>query len=187
MTLRFDIMPTPLVGLKLCIRQRVVDERGQFERMFCSRELWEAGFTAPLAQSNLSVTTTMGTVRGMHFQRPPSREMKLVSCINGSIFDVAIDLRRGSKTFLKWYGVELSADNRKAMLVPAGFAHGFQALSENASLIYYHTAPYDHAIEGGLDALDPTLGIMWPLKIALRSSRDSAFERVTNAFEGLDT
>ncbi|MBY0410997.1 MAG: dTDP-4-dehydrorhamnose 3,5-epimerase family protein, partial [Burkholderiaceae bacterium] len=135
---RLALTPLPLQGLYRVQRQYVADERGYFSRIFCAVELAEAGWSAPVAQVNHSHTTHRGTVRGMHYQRPPHAEMKLVSCLQGEVWDVAVDLRRGSPTFLQWHAERLSADNGCAMLIPTGVAHGFQALTDHVTLLYAH-------------------------------------------------
>ncbi len=184
MTSQFSIQESALEGLMVCTRRQIGDQRGFFERLFCSDELKRAGFTTSVCQANLSHTAAAGTVRGLHFQLPPAQETKLVSCISGTIFDVAVDLRRGSKTFLQWHGEELSSGNRRAMLIPAGFAHGFQALSEDCTMVYFHAAPYDPELESGLDAADPAIGVRWPLDFTLRSRRDTSFQCIGSDFEG---
>ena len=126
---RFRIQSTPLSGLQVITRQMLGDHRGFLSRLFCADELAQAGWTKPIAQINHTYTAKKGTVRGMHFQHPPHAEMKLVSCIRGEVWDVAVDLRANSPTFLHWHAEVLSADNHKALLIPEGFAHGFQTLS----------------------------------------------------------
>jgi dTDP-4-dehydrorhamnose 3,5-epimerase len=121
----------------------------------------------------------------MHFQYPPHAETKLVSCLRGAVFDVAVDLRKGSPTFLRWQAQEISAENRLALLIPAGFAHGFQALSDECELLYVHSAPYVAAAEGGLNPRDAALAIGWPLAIAEMSERDAGHPPVGPDFEGL--
>ena len=116
-------------------RQPLQDARGLFERMFCADELAAAGWTQPIAQINHSVTRQRGSVRGLHYQRPPHAEMKLVSCLRGEVWDVAVDLRAGSPTFLQWHAEHLSPSNACALLIPPGFAHGFQALTDDAELL----------------------------------------------------
>lgn len=169
---RFTLHDTPLGGLKLVERQRAGDERGWFSRFFCREELAQFGTGGTIAQINQTLTHSTGTVRGLHFQRPPYSETKLVSCIRGEVFDVAVDLRPASPTFLKWYGAVLSADNGCALMIPAGFAHGFQTLVADCELLYLHDVPYAPGAEGGVNALDPTLAISWPLPVALLSDRD---------------
>jgi dTDP-4-dehydrorhamnose 3,5-epimerase len=170
---RFTITDLPLTGLRLVERQRLGDTRGFLSRLFCSDELRRVGWTKPIVQVNLSYTARRGTVRGMHFQRPPHAEMKLVSCIHGEVWDVAVDTRPDSETFLQWHAERLSADNGHALLLPEGFAHGFQALSNDVELLYCHSAAYAPAAEAGLNPKDPLLAIAWPLQIAEISARDA--------------
>lgn len=184
---RFEIAATPLPGVTVVERQLLGDERGYLARLFCSESLREAGWDGPVAQINHTFTARRGTVRGMHFQRPPHAEIKLVSCIRGTVFDVVVDLRAGSPTYLRWYGTELSAANRRALLVPMGCAHGFQTLTENCELVYVHSAPYIAASEGGVDALDPRLAIAWPEVVATRSARDESHPPITDSFQGIET
>ena len=144
---------------------------------------------APLARAAEStqpvVEIEQGAVRGMHFQRPPHAEMKLVTCLHGVIWDVAVDLRAGSSTFLKWHAEELSAENRRALLIPEGFAHGFQALTDNCELLYLHSAPYAREAEAGLNPGDPMLSVVWPLAIAELSSRDAQHPMLNESFAGV--
>jgi dTDP-4-dehydrorhamnose 3,5-epimerase len=172
---RFTCRTTPIQGLIVAERKPMRDERGFFCRFFCQEELSAFGFRQNVAQINHTLTRQRGTVRGMHFQRAPHEETKLVSCLAGEVFDVAVDLRPGSPTYLKWYGETLSARNFRSMLIPKGFAHGFQTLTEDCELIYLHGEAYAPDFEAGLNALDPALGIAWPLPAAQMSSRDRAF------------
>lgn len=182
---RFTLSDLPLAGLKLVQRQRLGDSRGFLARMFCSEELAAAGWTRPIAQINHTLTAKSGTIRGMHFQRPPHAEMKLVSCLRGEVWDVAVDFRAGSPTFLQWHAERLAAENGCAMLIPEGFAHGFQALSDDAELLYCHSAAHAADAEGGLHPLDPALSIPWPLPVGELSSRDSRHPLLHQPFEGL--
>ncbi len=182
---RFSIADLPLAGLKLIERQRLGDSRGFLSRLFCAEEMAAAGWTDPVAQINHTRTATRGTVRGMHFQHPPHAEMKLVSCIRGEVWDVAVDLRDGSPTFLRWHAETLSADNRRAMLIPQGFAHGFQALTDEVELLYCHSAAYCATADAGLNPLDPRLGIGWPLPVDGLSTRDAAHPKIASGFEGV--
>jgi dTDP-4-dehydrorhamnose 3,5-epimerase len=182
---RFAIQSLPLSGLKLVERQRMGDARGFLSRLFCSHELALAGWTEPIAQINHSYTARRGTVRGMHFQYPPHTDAKLVSCLRGVVWDVAVDLRAGSPTFLQWHAQQLSPDNGCAMLIPAGFAHGFQTLSDDVELIYCHAAAHTPDFEGAFDALDPRLAIAWPLAIAERSARDQSHPLLEANFDGI--
>lgn len=170
---RFDVTELPLSGLKLVSRKRLGDSRGFLSRLFCAAELAAAGWIKSIAQINHTYTSQRGTVRGMHFQRPPHAEMKLVSCIRGEVWDVAVDVRADSPSFLHWHAERLSADNGHALLIPEGFAHGFQSLTDDVELLYCHSAGYDAPSEGGLNPRDPRLEISWPLPIAALSPRDS--------------
>lgn len=182
---RFTVTDLPLAGLKRVQRERLGDSRGFLQRLFCADELAMAGWIKPVAQINHTHTAKQGTVRGMHFQRPPHAEMKLVTCIQGQVWDVAVDVRSGSPTFLHWHAERLTAENGCALLIPEGFAHGFQALTDDVELLYCHSAAYAAQAEGGLNPLDPRLGIAWPLSIAELSARDAAHALVTPDFEGV--
>lgn len=180
-----DIVTTSLAGLQLVQRKRLEDARGYFSRLFCAEELAEAGFRLPVAQINQTLTRRQGAVRGLHFQHPPHAEDKFVSCLRGEIFDVAVDLRRDSPTFLRWHAEVLSASNQRSLLIPQGFAHGFQALSENCELLYLHSRPYAAQAEGALHVADPMLAIEWPLPVAELSARDAAHRYIDDTFRGI--
>ena len=182
---RFTIAPTGIAGVFSVTRRRLADERGYLSRLFEPEELSAAGWRGPVAQINETGTAKAGTVRGLHFQHPPHAEMKLVTCTVGSIFDVAVDLRKESPTYMRSVAVELSEENGCALLIPHGCAHGFQALSDDVRMIYLHSAPYAAAHEDGLDATDPALSIDWPLPVVNRSPRDEALPRIAQGFEGL--
>lgn len=182
---RFEIATLPLEGLKLITRLPIGDARGALTRLFCAEELSLAGWTRPVAQINHTSTVRSGTVRGLHFQQPPHEEMKLVSCIRGEVWDVAVDLRAGSPTFLHWHAERLSAGNRKAMLIPEGFAHGFQTLTADVEMLYCHSAPFVSDAEAGLNPRDPLLAIPWPLDISEISERDTRHSNLTDAFTGI--
>jgi dTDP-4-dehydrorhamnose 3,5-epimerase len=183
---RFTVTDLPLAGPKLVERQRLGDTRGFFSRLFCAEELAAAGWDQPVAQINHTYTARCGAVRGMHFQRKPHAEMKLVSCIRGEVWDVAVDVRGESRTFLQWHAERLSADNGRALLIPAGFAHGFQTLTDNVELLYCHSAAYAPAAEAGLNVKDPVLGIAWPLKITELSQRDSQQPMLNEQLPGIE-
>ncbi|MBX3505005.1 MAG: dTDP-4-dehydrorhamnose 3,5-epimerase family protein [Parvibaculum sp.] len=172
---RFEKAATPLSGLVRISRKRMGDHRGWLERLFCADELEEAGWTWPVAQINRTLTGRRGTVRGMHFQHPPHEEAKLVTCLRGEVFDVAVDLRPGSPTLGRWHGDYLSGENGASFLIPPGFAHGFQAMTDDVEMFYIHSAPYAPGAEDGVRADDPALGIEWPLEIGERSERDKGF------------
>ena len=182
---RFAITHLPLLGLKRVQRQRLGDNRGFLARLFCTEELASAGWANPIAQINHTYTAKQGTVRGMHFQRPPHTEMKLVSCIRGEVWDVAVDLRVSSPTFLQWHAEQRSAENGCALLIPEGFAHGFQALTDDVELLYCHSEAYAANAEGGLNPTDPRLEIAWPLAIAELSARDAGHALITSDFKGV--
>lgn len=182
---RLTVTDLPLAGLKRVQRRLLADERGAFARLFCAEELAVAGWKEPVAQINHSVTRRRGAVRGLHYQRAPHAEMKLVSCVRGEVWDVAVDLRAGSPTFLCWNAQCLSAADGAAMLIPAGFAHGFQALSDEAELVYCHSAAYAPAAEAGLHVRDARLAIDWPLPVLGLSPRDAGFAWLTPGFEGV--
>jgi len=182
---RFDFLPTALEGLMCVQRKPREDERGFFSRLFCAEEFRVAGWHRPIAQINHTLTKRRGTVRGLHFQRPPQAEAKLVGCLRGEVFDVAVDLRQGSSTFLRWHGEVLSADNRKSLLIPEGFAHGFQTLTDDCELLYLHSEFYSPDAEGALHCADPRLAIAWPLAISELSERDCGHPLLEDSFEGV--
>ena len=182
---RFSISDLPLAGLKLVERTRMGDARGFLSRLFCAEELAAAGWRKPIAQINHTGTAGRGTVRGIHYQRPPHAEMKLVSCLRGEVWDVAVDLRAGSPTFLQWHAERLSPGNACALLIPPGFAHGFQALTDDAELLYLHSAAYAPGAEAGLNPLDPRLALPWPLPVGEMSERDRSHALLTASFEGV--
>ncbi|KAB7646300.1 dTDP-4-dehydrorhamnose 3,5-epimerase family protein [Polymorphobacter fuscus] len=184
---RFQCIATPIEGVFVVERQRLGDSRGFLSRLFCAEELAQVGFTLPVAQINHTLTETSGTLRGLHFQHPPAAEDKLVSCLRGAVFDVAVDLRAGSPTFLHWHGVELSAENNRALMIPQGCAHGFQALVDGTELLYLHSRMYAPSAEGGLNPLDPRLAISWPLPATIMSPRDAGHQLVDAEFTGVST
>lgn len=185
MSARFDIHTTPLSGLKVVERKLLGDSRGYLERMFCREELRDVFGERQVVQINHTLTQILGTVRGMHFQYAPHAEMKFVSCLRGAAFDVAVDLRKGSPTFLRWHAETLSADNHRTLAIPEGFAHGFQTLTDDCEMLYLHTAAYTPGAEAGLNPRDARLAIAWPLPIAEMSLRDAAHARVDDGFPGV--
>jgi len=166
------VQPLLAQGPQLVTRTGLADDRGRFARLFSAEELLHAGWSGPIAEINHSVTTRAGTVRGLHWQTAPHAEMKVVSCIRGAVYDVAVDIRDGSPTKFAHVSAELSADNGQALLIPEGFAHGFQALTDDAELIYFHSAAHAPGYEAGLRPDDPVLSIAWPLPVGLMSVRD---------------
>jgi dTDP-4-dehydrorhamnose 3,5-epimerase len=182
---RFTVTELMPGGPRLVVWQPLVDARGSFARLFCDEELAGAGWRWPVRQANRSVTRQAGSIRGMHFQHPPHAEAKLVICLRGAVCDVAVDVRAGSPTLLRWAMHELSADNGAAMLIPPGFAHGFQTLGDDAELLYFHSAPYVSAAEDGLHPLDPRLAIAWPRAVTVMSERDAARPHLAASFAGV--
>jgi dTDP-4-dehydrorhamnose 3,5-epimerase len=185
MSARFDILDMPIQGLRLLQRKPIGDDRGYLERMFCSGELKSFIPEKNIVQINHTLTAKRGTVRGMHFQYPPHAETKFVCCLRGEVFDVAVDLRRNSPTFLHWHAEILSADNHKTLVIPEGFAHGFQTLAKDCEMLYLHTAAFRSEAEGGLNATDSRLAIQWPLSIAEQSARDTGHPLVSEDFHGV--
>jgi len=182
---RFDFTPTPLAGLLLVQRKVTEDHRGFLSRFYCAEEFGEAGLVKHIAQINHTFTRKKGAMRGLHFQYPPHAEAKLVSCLKGEILDVAVDLRRDSPTFLQWHGAILTAANRRSLLIPEGYAHGFQTLTEDCELMYLHTAAYHPEAEGALNMADPRLNITWPLPIDDLSDRDRNHPFIGSDFQGI--
>ncbi len=182
---RFDFNDTPLAGVKVAQRKPLGDARGFLTRFFCADEFRSAGLVRPVIQVNHTLTRGKGVIRGMHFQLPPHAEMKVVGCLSGAVFDIAVDLRAGSPTFLNWHGEIISAENFRSLLIPEGFAHGFQTLSQNCELVYLHTAAFHPGSEGALNPCDPAIGIQWPEPISEMSDRDRSRPFIDNHFAGI--
>lgn len=182
---RFQGQATAIGGAWSLQRTRIGDARGFLDRLFCAEELAPFGWCWPVAQVNHARTERAGTVRGMHYQEPPHSEAKLVSCVRGAVWDVAVDLRQGSPTFLRWTAQVLSADNQHTLLIPAGCAHGFQTLQEGCELLYCHSHPYVPSADAGLNPLDPALAIPWPQTITLLSDKDRERPLLGPHFQGL--
>ncbi|SLN69194.1 dTDP-4-dehydrorhamnose 3,5-epimerase [Roseisalinus antarcticus] len=157
-----DFAQTPLPGVLLVTPRRFGDHRGFFSESYSARAFAEAGVTLDFVQDNHSLSSAVGTVRGLHFQTPPHAQAKLVRCGRGAIFDVAVDIRRGSPTYGQWYGAELSFDNGRQLLVPAGFAHGFMTLQPDSEIVYKCSDFYSAECDGGIRWNDPDIGIDWP-------------------------
>ncbi|MDN3921589.1 dTDP-4-dehydrorhamnose 3,5-epimerase family protein [Roseateles violae] len=177
--------PTPLAGLWLIETEPRGDARGHLTRLFCEREFAAIRPGLHFTQSNLTLTAQRGTVRGMHYQRAPALEAKLLRCLVGAVHDVVVDLRASSPTFGRWHAVELSQDNQRQLLIPEGCAHGFQTLTDGVQMLYQHTAAYDPGCEGGLRHDDPRLAIAWPLPVSLVSERDRGHPLLDDSFKGL--
>jgi dTDP-4-dehydrorhamnose 3,5-epimerase len=174
-----------LPGAAVIDTEPVIDHRGLFARFFCEKELSDIIRDRHFVNVNFSRTLKKGTIRGLHFQYPPKAEMKLVRCIRGAVYDVIVDIRKDSPTFLKWYGVELSAENMKMLYVPEGFAHGFQVLDESSEMLYLHTEFYSKVYEGALNYSDPLLAIAWPIEPTDVSERDRTHKMIENDFRGM--
>jgi dTDP-4-dehydrorhamnose 3,5-epimerase len=167
--------PTDLEGVVVVSIQAHADERGSFARTFCAREFEASGLSPVVAQANVSFNHRAGTLRGLHFQRPPAQEAKLVRCTRGRVYDVAVDLRPGSPTYLRHFGVVLDADERNALYVPEGCAHGYLTLTDAAEVAYQVNEFYTPGVEGGLRWDDPALGIDWPGEVRVISAKDGAW------------
>lgn len=180
-----NLRQTPLPGVYVAETTAYTDHRGAFSRWYCEQALSTVIGDRRIKQINHSRTCAAGAVRGMHYQRSPHAEMKLVRCIRGRVWDVAVDLRAGSLTFLQWHAEELSADNDRMLVIPEGCAHGFQVLEADSELLYCHTACYVPAAESGVACDDPRLAIAWPLPISELSQRDSTHPPIDGAFKGV--
>lgn len=161
------------------------DERGFFARLFCEDEFREHNLNTQWVQINNSFNIEAGTIRGLHFQYPPCSEIKLVRCISGAIWDVIVDIRLGSPTFLQWVGIELTESNKSMLYIPEGFAHGFQTLTKNSEMLYFHSKPFTQNKEGGINVFDPKLKIAWPNLKAIVSQRDHSINMIKDSFKGL--
>ncbi len=182
---RFEISDGTLPGLKIIQRWILEDHRGSFSRLFCSEIFKEAGFPHPVSQINHTHTRRQGTIRGLHFQHPPHAEIKVVTCLRGEVYDVAVDLRKDSPTFLSWQGVVLSETNHTSLVIPQGFAHGFQALTDDCELLYLHSESHHPEAEGGIHPEEPRLNISWPRRIGEISERDQAWAFLPAHFPGI--
>lgn len=182
---RFTIKPLPLDGLKLITSTKIEDSRGFFSRIFCINDLPVFDFTIPINQINHSYTKNKGTIRGLHYQLNPFSETKLINCLKGRVFDVAVDLRPNSKTYLKYFGIELSEETNDALLIPEGFAHGFQTLTSNVEMLYFHSMPYNKEFESGLNPFDKVIQVDWPKEVSEISQRDKELPSVDKDFKGV--
>ncbi|KBZ63811.1 dTDP-4-dehydrorhamnose 3,5-epimerase [Mycobacterium [tuberculosis] TKK-01-0051] len=179
------ILDTPIDDLKIVESVTHRDARGAFMRLFCAQELQPVLGNRQIKQINHSRTSRTGAVRGLHFQHPPHAEMKMVRCLRGRVWDVAVDLRPNSPTFLRWHAQELVQDDAQMLVIPEGFAHGFQVLDAESELLYLHTAFYHPPSEGGLRYDDPRLAITWPLPPQDLSPRDLSHPLVGADFSGI--
>jgi dTDP-4-dehydrorhamnose 3,5-epimerase len=176
--------PTPIPGAFTIGLSPFIDDRGAFSRLYCENELGMIGLTRPVVQVNHSVTKEKGTVRGIHFQYPPNAEIKIIRCLRGKVFDILVDLRTGSPTFLKWHAVELSPGAYNMIYIPEGCAHGFQTLETDSELLYFHSAFYTKDGEGGIRYDDPRISIDWPLSAKNVSPKDMSYPLLDDSFTG---
>ena len=176
---------TKIDGLFVIENDPIIDSRGAFTRLFCEKEFSTILGTHQIVQINHSITRAIGAIRGLHYQLPPFAEMKMVRCLKGRVWDLALDLREGSPTFLQWHAEELTPENAKIMVIPEGFAHGFQVMNENSELLYLHTAFYEKSAEGAVRYDDPTLSIHWPLPVTDVSERDQNHLSINKQFTGI--
>ena len=177
---------TPLAGAYLIDIEKRGDDRGFFARVFCEKEFGAHGLETRFVQVNNSTSGKRGTLRGLHYQLPPASEVKLVRSIRGSLYDVIVDLRAGSPTFGKWFGAELSAENRRMMYVPRGFAHAFMTLTDDVEALYLVSSFYSPQEERGVRWDDPTVGIEWPVLPSEISDKDRSWPSLDPAFHGFD-
>jgi dTDP-4-dehydrorhamnose 3,5-epimerase len=180
-----NFQPTPIQGLWEITTEPRGDARGSLTRLYCADEFEEITPGLRFVQVNHSITALRGTLRGMHFQRAPALEAKLIRCLRGSVFDVIVDVRENSPTFSRWHAVELTEANQRQVLIPPGCAHGFQTLVDDSQLLYQHSAAYAPYCEVGLAFDDAHVGIHWPLPITEVSARDRSFKRIGSGFEGV--
>jgi dTDP-4-dehydrorhamnose 3,5-epimerase len=176
-----QIEDTPLAGLRVLTPRRFGDERGFFSESWNRRLLAEHGMDYDFVQDNHSVSARINTVRGLHFQSPPHAQAKLVRCGKGRLFDVAVDIRKGSPTFGQWFGVELSFENGRQLMIPAGFLHGFATREPDTEIIYKCTDYYSPTSDGAVRYDDPGIGIDWGLTgAAILSHKDAAAPRLAD-------
>lgn len=168
-----EFTKTPLQDAWVIDNKNISDDRGFFARAFCANEFQEHGLNPTIAQGNMSYNYKKGTLRGMHYQKSPAEETKLVRCTHGSIYDVIVDIRPDSPTYMQHYGVELSAQNRRALYVPEMFAHGYLTLTDDAEVTYLVSEFYTPGVEDGYRYDDPALGIDWPVPIEVVSEKDA--------------
>lgn len=180
-----NFIETRIPGAIIIESSAFQDSRGAFSRLFCSRELHKIFGSRSIVQVNHSETCSIGAVRGLHYQNPPFAEMKIVRCLKGRVFDVVVDLRRNSQTFLQWTAVELSPENHRALIVPEGCAHGFQVLDEDSQLLYLHTEFYNPNAESAVRFDEPRINVNWPLIPTDISERDLNHPSLKENFKGI--
>lgn len=177
--------PTPLHGAYTIDLEKRGDDRGFFARVFCEKEFGDHRLANHFVQVNNSLSSKKGTLRGMHYQLPPFAEVKVLRCLKGALYDVIVDLRPDSPTFKKWFGAELTAENRRMMYVPQGFAHGLLTLTDETEVLYFVSAFYSPDRERGLRYNDPAIGIVWPIEPVEVSQKDRNWPDIKESFHGL--
>lgn len=182
---RFIFSSTPFHQLYVVESKPIKDTRGYFERYFCAKDFEEIGLTKPITQINHSYTIGKGSIRGLHYQTPPFAETKIIRCLKGAIYDVAVDIRKDSPTFLQYFGIELSETNNQYLYIPEGFAHGFQSLTESSEILYLVSEAFNPSADSGLNPLDPYINIKWPLPIGEISEKDKNAQPLTPTFKGI--
>ena len=165
----------PIAGVILVELEPASDDRGFFARTYCREEFTRHGLDPEIAQCSMAFSAKAGTVRGMHYQRDPHGEVKLIRCTRGAVYDVVVDLRSDSSTFRRWYGVELSADNRRMLYIPRGIAHGYQSLQDGTEISYQMSTPYHPEAAAGVRWDDPAFGVIWPLEVTVIAERDRTY------------
>ena len=182
--IRFEEQSTRIEGIFIISKKIIADERGYLERLFCVNDLscWS---NRPVMQVNKTFTEKKGTIRGFHFQKPPRAEAKYISCIKGKVVDYALDLRKTSATFGKIFQIELDANLRNAVVLPEGVAHGFQTLSDNVEMLYFHSELYDPKMESGVNILDTSLELEFELPCSAISERDKRFKLLSEIEGGM--
>ena len=181
------LQATAIAGVAIVESEPKPDARGAFARLYCARELEPVLGPRQIVQINHSITRAVGAVRGLHYQHAPHAETKVVRCMKGRVFDVAVDLRRGSPTFLRWVSCELSPASGRAFVIPEGCAHGFQVLEPESELLYLHTAYYAREAEGAVRYDDPRVAVAWPLPASDLSERDRSHPLLAAGFDGLES
>ena len=180
------VIPLPIPGAFFIELFRHGDERGSFIRIYCSREFETIGLRKGIVQVNRSFSKVRGTLRGMHYQLAQHAETKLISCLQGGVYDVLLDLRKGSPSFLQWHAETLQEGDDRVLVVPEGVAHGFQTLADDTELLYFHTAFYSPNHEAGVRYDDPRIRISWPLPPTGISERDAGHPLLNDDFEGME-
>jgi dTDP-4-dehydrorhamnose 3,5-epimerase len=176
---RFEEIATDIEGIFTVTKNKIGDDRGFLERLFCVHEL-HSWSNRPLAQVNRTFTAKKGTMRGLHFQQGPFAEAKFICCLKGKVTDIALDLRKTSKTYGHVFSIRLDSELHNAVLLPEGVAHGFQSLTDNVEMLYFHSQPYSSAYEAGVNILDPSLEVNWELPCQMISDRDKNFPYFKN-------